>query len=109
MSRTGELTAQSASDNPRCLARSVVEALSDEQSLEAVTINRAQQKISVATLGKTDEPHLTQNVTNRIQVAYEKGVSDRCMLLEGKGDCHTCDAPLSETERQRITIQHQGD
>src|ERR1700722_8179105 len=108
MSRTVESPVSSNPDNSSCLARSVVDALSKEPSLEAVTINRAQQKISVATLGRTDESRLTQSVTSRIQSAYEKGVSDHCMLLEGKGDCHTCDAPLSESERQKITIQHQG-
>ena len=35
-----------------CLARSVVDTLADEPTLEAVTIDRAQQKISVATLGR---------------------------------------------------------
>ena len=88
MNRTDDASAQSTPDHSGCLARSVVDALSKEPSLEAVTINRAQQKISVATLGKTDEPRLTQNVTNGIQSAYEKGASTHCMLLEGKGDCH---------------------
>ncbi len=35
-----------------CLARSVVETLAEEPTLEAVTIDRAQRKISVATLGR---------------------------------------------------------
>src|ERR1044071_6444542 len=106
MSRTSEPPTPSALEHANCLARSVVDALSTEPSLEAVTINRAQQKISVATLGKTDEPRVTASITNRIQNAYEKGVSENCLLLEVKGDRRTCDAPLSETERQKITIQH---
>src|SRR5258708_5537467 len=96
-------------DNSTCLARSVVEVLSREQSLEAVTINRTEQKISVATLGRTDEPRLNETVASRIQRAYEKGAGEHCRLLDGKGDCRTCETPLSESERQRITIQHQGD
>jgi Cd2+/Zn2+-exporting ATPase len=109
MSRTSEPPVESAPDKSACLARSVVDVLSREPALEAVTINRTQQRISVATLGRTDEPRLTESVTGRIQRAYEKGESGRCLLLEGKGDCHTCDTPLSESERQNITIQHQGD
>ena len=85
-----------------------MEALSDEPSLEAVTIDRAQHKISVATLGKTDEPRLTEAVSNRIQRVYEKSTSEHCLLLKGKGDCRICDTPLSESERQKITIQHAG-
>src|SRR5262249_55130864 len=109
MSRVSEPPEQSAAPDHSCLARSVADALSKDPALEAVTIDRAHQKISVATLGKTDEPRLAQNVTSRIQSAYERGVSEHCLLLEGKGDCHSCDAPLSGNELKKITIQHQGD
>src|SRR5215469_6444083 len=109
MSRASEAPTAPTPDHPSCLARSVVDALSKEPSLEAVTIDRAEKKIFVATLGKTDEQRLTQSVTNEIRSAYEQGVSEHCMLLEGKGNCHTCDAPLSETERKRVTIEHKGD
>src|SRR4051794_5813900 len=100
---------QPTPDKSTCLARSVVDVLNREPSLEAITINRTEHKISVATLGKTDEPRVTEAVTGRIQKAYEKGVEEHCMLLEGKGDCRHCDAPLSENERQKITIQHHGE
>jgi Cd2+/Zn2+-exporting ATPase len=108
MNRTSE-PAPPTPDKSPCLARSVVDALSKEPSLEAVTINRTQQKISVATLGKTDEPRVNQAVAGRIQQVYEKGVTGHCTLLEGAGSCRTCEAPLSESELQKITIQHQGD
>lgn len=109
MSRATEPSAPSAPDNSGCLTRSVVDALSSEPSLGAVTINRAQQRIFVATLGKTDEPRLAESVTNRLRGAYEKGLGEHCLLLEGRGDCQSCDAPLSETERKQITIQRQGE
>jgi Cd2+/Zn2+-exporting ATPase len=109
MSQTAEPQSRPAEDASKCLARSVVDALGAEPALEAVTINRARQTISVATLGKTDEPRLVQSVTGRIQKAYETGSSEQCQLLQGEGDCQTCGAPLSPTERQKITIQHQGD
>ena len=109
MSGASEHPVQDSPDKSTCLARSVVDALSKEPSLEAVTINRTQQKISVATLGKTDEPRITETVTGRIQEAYGKGVSEHCLLLEGAGDCRSCAAPLSESERKLITIQHEGE
>lgn len=96
-------------DNLDCVARSVVEALKVEPALEAVTIDRAHQKISVATLGKTDESRLTRNITDSIQAACEHGLADRCQLLQGQGQCDTCDSPLSDVERQNIVIRHQGD
>src|SRR4051812_22294112 len=92
----------------KCLARSVADALSAEPGLEAVTINRAEQKISVATLGSADAPRLTETIAQRIQKSYAAPAGAHCTLLEGKTDCRTCDTPLSERELRKITIQHSG-
>ena len=108
MSHATQPRTRNDSDTPRCLARSVVDALSAEPTLEAVTINRARQTISLATLGKTDEPRLAETVSGRIQKAYEAGVGEHCLLLQGEGECQTCHAPLSEQERHKITILHNG-
>jgi len=96
-------------DSADCVARSVVDALKVEPSLEAITIDRQQHKISVATLGKTDESRLTRTITDSIQSACEHDLVDRCQLLQGQGQCQTCGHPLSETERQGITIRHHGE
>ncbi len=98
-----------AGDNTKCLARSVVNALASEPTVEAVTINRSRQTISVATLGRTDEPRLAEKVTGSIQQTYDAARETQCLLLQGEGDCQTCAAPLSSQERERITIQHDGD
>jgi len=92
-----------------CLARSVVDTLAEEPALEAVTIDRVRQKISVATLGRTDVERLTQRVTTKFQAVQAADASRACSLLTGAGDCLTCDTPLSETERQKITIRNSGD
>jgi Cd2+/Zn2+-exporting ATPase len=91
-----------------CLARSVVEALAEEPTLEAVTIDRAHQKISVATLGRTDVVKLTERITTQFQAAQSADAGQACSLLSGAGDCRSCDTPLSEAERKRITIQNDG-
>jgi len=109
MSKPPESKAEHVPDRSTCLARSVADALSIEPTLEAVTINRARQTISMATLGRTDEPRLAENITGRIKKAYETGLAEHCMLLEGEGQCQTCHAPLSEQERRKITIQHAGE
>ena len=97
------------SEGTPCLARSVVDALGAEPSLEAVTINRSRQTISLATLGKIDEPRLAATVSGRIEQAYRSGRETHCLLLQGEGNCATCDQPLSVEERGRITIQHAPD
>jgi Cd2+/Zn2+-exporting ATPase len=92
-----------------CLARSVVDTLAEEPALEAVTINRAQQKISLATLGRADVPRLTERITSHLQAAQSADTGHVCSLLSGAGDCFNCDTPLPESERNRITIRHDGD
>ena len=92
-----------------CLARSVADTLAEEPALEAVTIDRAHQKISLATLGRTDVPRLTERITSQLQAAQSADTGHVCSLLSGAGDCFNCDTPLPETERNRITIRHQGD
>src|ERR1700679_1059724 len=92
----------------QCLARSVVDTLAEEPSLEAVTIDPAHQKISVATLGRTDVDKLTQRLANKFQSSSNADPHHACSLLSGKSDCAVCSVPLSMTERQKITIQHDG-
>jgi Cd2+/Zn2+-exporting ATPase len=92
-----------------CLARSVADALVEEPTLEAVTFDAAQKKISVATLGRTDVEKLTQRLTQKISAAQNSPASQGCSLLAGKGDCATCESPLTEFERKLITIQRSGE
>ena len=87
-----------------CLTRSVVDVLAKEPTLEAVTIHRAAQKISVATLGHTDVPRLTRHLTERLQFAQTAGAEVACGLLKGDGDCAHCAAPLTPVELRGITI-----
>ena len=91
-----------------CLARSVVDTLAEEPSLEAVTFDAAQKKISVATLGRTDVEKLTQRLTDKFLSSQNADPQHACSLLSGKSDCAVCELPLSATERQKITIQHDG-
>jgi len=91
----------------QCLARSVVDTLAEEPALEAVTIDRARQKISVATLGRVDIEPITERLTHQFEAA--RGTAgETCGLLTGRGDCWNCGAPLSETERKKITILNDG-
>jgi Cd2+/Zn2+-exporting ATPase len=90
----------------KCFARSIADALSDDPTLEAVTINRARQTISVATIGRTDEEKITERLANGIKATNSE---TSCALISGKGDCFNCETPLSPAEQKRIIIQHEGD
>jgi Cd2+/Zn2+-exporting ATPase len=91
----------------RCLARSVAQALDDEPTLEAVTIDREKGKISLATLGQTNIPRITERLTHSFETASAAN-QHTCSLLEGTGDCSHCETPLTEAVRRRLTIQHEG-
>ena len=91
-----------------CLTRSVVDTLAHEPGLEAVTIDPAHEKISVATIGRV--PHggveaLNRRVTEKIHGAVG---ARSCGLLEGTADCDSCETPLSPNERRNIVIRRDG-
>jgi len=93
----------------KCLARAVVQALAEDPTLEAVTVDRARRTISVATLGRTDVPSLTERITSTVQRAQESGRTHRCTLLAGQDTCQTCGQPLAEFERQKIKISQDAE
>lgn len=102
-SRTGDRR-QRAAD--ACLARSVVAELAEEPTLEAVTIDRQLRTISVATLGRANVASLTGRITKKFEAAQAADLHHNCSLLTGEGDCANCETPLSEAERQQVTIRH---
>ena len=95
-------------DPEHCLARSVAKALTEDPTLEAVTIDRARHTISVATLGRTDAPKVAERISHTLLQAQEAQAQRGCTLLAGVGQCQSCVHPLAESERRRITIEHDG-
>jgi len=98
-----------AAETKKCLARSLATELVREPTLEAVTVSRARQTISLATLGKTDEARLTERITTTVRDVEESEAAERCCLLTGAGDCLACDEPLTAEEQKKITIRQDGD
>jgi Cd2+/Zn2+-exporting ATPase len=96
-------------DPAHCLARSVANALAEDPTLEAVTIDRSRKTISVATMGRTDAPKIAERISCTFQRAQQTQSQRGCTLLAGLGECMTCVEPLPEWQRRRITIQHEGD
>src|SRR5688572_28301787 len=98
-------TSSDAGNQPSnaCFARVVADALAEEPTLEAVTIDRTHQKISVATLGRSDAEKLSARITTQFE---QVSGGSSCLLLSGSGDCLNCETPLTQQERKNITIQH---
>ena len=105
------VAAEDASRRPepeRCVARSMVNTMSAEPSLEAVTIDGANRKVSVATLGRTDVGKLTERITHDLETAQKVFAKNPCSLLNGSKDCAGCSQPLSEMELRKISIRTEG-
>ena len=93
----------------RCLARTMLNTLAEEPTLEAVTIDRGQKKISVATLGRTDVEKITARISRELESAQTVAAGNQCRLLDGQSECATCETPLTDSERKAITIRTEGD
>jgi Cd2+/Zn2+-exporting ATPase len=96
-------------DHESCIARSVADTLAEEPTLEAVTIDAAHEKITVATLGRTDVDQIAARLTIKLHNAKHADVNHACSLLSGKADCADCGTPLSAMDLKRITIRQDGD
>ena len=59
---------QKAKADAQCLVRAVTNALS-EVAIEAVSINSADQTVSVATLGRKAEPQVSEHLLTKLQEA----------------------------------------
>ncbi|MBN2505162.1 MAG: heavy metal translocating P-type ATPase [Verrucomicrobia bacterium] len=89
---------------PRCLLRAMASTLDQEPALEAVTIDRQDRSISVATLGPGPDPGLAERVAANLPMGAEDPASSQCGLLSGQSDCDACGQPLPAAVRQAVTV-----
>lgn len=97
-----------ASAGGPCLVRTVAGAFRDEPRLEAVTIHRAEQRISLATLGRVDDAALEQRIVASMQAPHEPGTAGSCSLLAGAPDCQQCPAPFAAPAGSALVIRQEG-
>ena len=93
---------------PPCLVKSLAATLEAEPALEAVTIDRAQQSISVATLGAAQHPGLAERVAANLKLDEAAAACPQCGLLSGENDCHTCAYPLPDEAQRSITVKQES-
>jgi Cd2+/Zn2+-exporting ATPase len=90
-----------------CLTRAVAAVLVEEPTLEAVTIDPQHHKISVATLGRTDETRLRERINAKLEAAERADSPHACQLLVSGGTCANCATPLSAPEQNQFTVRHE--
>lgn len=87
--------------------RSVSVAFAADPNLEAITLNKAEQTISVATMAKAPDVQLADRIRSTIREAQDRETGLPCQLWEGNPNCQVCAAPLSPLERRAFRIEHE--
>ena len=89
--------------------QSVADTLAKEPALEAVTIDRNERRVSLATFGRTNEAALKQRLAETLDAAQHAPESERCCMLHGSQDCGTCALPSRPLPHAGLTVKQQGD
>ncbi|MBI1842295.1 MAG: cation-translocating P-type ATPase [Verrucomicrobia bacterium] len=88
----------------RCLVEGVARILEKEPRVEAVTVRPGDASVSIATLGRREDPDLNERVKGLLAEMRAGDGAETCGLLTGKGDCSVCDNPPHESVRAQIHI-----
>jgi Cd2+/Zn2+-exporting ATPase len=91
-----------------CLVRSVAVAFAEEPALEAVTIHREDNTVSLATLGRVDGTALECRLRDTLQDTRGAEGQASCQLLAGAPDCGTCETVTDPATRARLVIRREG-
>jgi Cd2+/Zn2+-exporting ATPase len=88
----------------KCLVQTVADVMRRAPTLEAVKIDRAQNSISLATLGPADAD-LETVVTKEIRALQEQ--SPACRLLAGDVNCDSCALTFDPALKRTLNIQQE--
>lgn len=109
MSRPEPDNAETPSTRPPCLVRSVATVMAKEPAVEAVTIDGSAQEISVATLGRSEDPRrVADRITETVRQARAAGEDAWCGLLTGTKGCEACELEADVWNRQGLAIRQEA-
>ena len=86
----------------------MAQALEKEPALEAITINPADRKISIATMGRGVRPDLEATLSRAIADAQEHTSERDCQLLSGQAGCDTCEWGTETIRSGKLRIERTG-
>lgn len=90
----------------RCLIRAVKGVMDQEPALEAVSVDRRHEAVSIATLGRVDEAALKAKVQAHIR-DWDVSTGE-CGLLNGSGGCEACDQIPEASLLEQVAVRHDG-
>jgi len=91
-----------------CLVLSVARAFAEQPTLEAVKLNRAEEALSVATLGPSDTILIRRAVSDRVvNLQAQAGGGTRCGLMNGEPDCSHCPTPYPPAAVKNLNVLHE--
>ncbi len=96
-----------AGDSGPCFVHAVTEVFAEEPGLEAVEVDREAKSISVATLGRTDDPVIEARVSAQVEAAEKQADAGGCGFLLNPDRCRTCDRS-GRLNPRAFTLTHSG-
>ena len=87
-----------------CLVEGAAQILKAEPHVEAITVRPGDQSVSIATLGKPEDPALNERVKGMLERLRLSDDGHPCGLLTGEGDCSQCDRPPHPVVRSQIQV-----
>ena len=91
-----------------CLVLSVAHAFAEQPTLEAVKLNRAEEALSVATLGPSDTILIRRAVSDRVvNLQAQAGGGTPCGLMNGEPDCSRCPTPYPPAAVKNLNVLHE--
>lgn len=109
MNSPADRDTQSEAKNRHCLLRTVSGAFAAEPALEAVTIHRDRNEVSLATLGRADAGAIQAHLVSALQMPPGTEGEAPCRLLEGDADCSGCEVSAAVEQRRQFNIQQTPD
>jgi Cd2+/Zn2+-exporting ATPase len=90
-----------------CLVQLAKEAMQENPAIGAIRINRKEQSISVATLGKADDAIIEEKLTQRLHDMPDADEESCCVLHSTGAECKTCNHTITAEEWKKINISCQ--
>lgn len=99
---------RSAEESQHCLVHSVTAAMSREPGLEAISFDRSQESINVATVGHISDSTLAERIASTIENAQAGPSGKECGLLTGSFNCAKCASSLTESTHNSVSVKCDG-
>jgi len=103
-----ESSLDSRSGDKECLLKSAASVLTAHPLLKAISIDRTQGQVSIASFGPDPDPELGETVKRSLTGAKSSQAAEPCHLLDRDTGCSECSVSLESIRSQGYVITEQA-